>query len=277
MLTWSCRMGQVGSGAQRRQHPGRPLPRMGPGGTHGLSFGSSGPRPAPGSFHAGTSRGSVAALVPLGGGEGWARVGKGPDEHLHPGAWPHACGLGPLSSGGTCLPRGAGQLGTPCASCPMSGGTVGVGGGQGASGNTCLTSCGPIISRGPSATWAASIPLEEFGEVGLTSHRCWWQGWDVHLPSHVPGACSWGQGRCAAAWGHQSDGAGFSGACSLPTLPRPGHRGKWTHIPHGHLRAFHRSLWRVGVLLPELGHTVTSQTQVGEPREGTLHLWAGHL
>lgn len=54
-------------------------------------------------------------------------------------------------------------------------GTAGVWLGQdtGTLRGTCLASLGPVLSWGPSASWAASVPLEGFGEISVTPFGCW--------------------------------------------------------------------------------------------------------
>lgn len=87
-----------------------------------------------------------------------------------------------------------------CCLPPPSAGTWSVAGagGQGHC-DTCLAPLGPVIAWWPSASWAASIPLGECGEISLMSlgHRP--QGRTLEGPGHVrplqhPGAHSRGAG-----------------------------------------------------------------------------------
>lgn len=48
----------------------------------------------------------------------------------------------------------------------------------------CLAPLGPIVSWGSSASWAASVPLEELGEISLMFLRC--QSWDRILLGPPP-------------------------------------------------------------------------------------------
>lgn len=90
--------------------------------THGLAFGSPGPRPAFGSFHTRTSRSSVVALIALRRGDSSARQGHGSRLGLSQVGPRLPCRVGALSPGsGTerlvaCSGHGAGE-GTRCPSC----------------------------------------------------------------------------------------------------------------------------------------------------------------
>lgn len=53
-------------------------------------------------------------------------------------------------------------------------------------GGTCLASLGPVLSWGPSASWAASVPLEGFGEISVTCLGCWPWGRTLEAWGPVP-------------------------------------------------------------------------------------------
>lgn len=126
------------------------------------------------------------------------------------------CGAGTPSPGSGWLrarvPRGHRlSLLPPISVGPAGMGVCGWGRITGTLRGTCLASLGPVVSWGPSASWAASVPLEGLGEISLMSLGCQTWGRTLERLGHTtPLPCrrsSLGrQGPHAASQVNHSDG-----------------------------------------------------------------------